>query len=259
MVLIVVWAVSAQVLQSVPQGPVARNDRSNTFDQGIQLASHRTVSPSGAEPAYPPNHMLDSQVEDKGAAPNAGFETAGGPVGSRPANSDLEGAASTVLTVPNGDFATGTFQDWTTAGGPTIDSDATHGSFARLGTSTSEITSSALAIPSNAQTLTYDVGYLRVSGQSWVDVFVLTGPTFGTSTKVKEDNCNNCNYWSRSYVDLSPYQGRADQDQVQGQGLALHPCRHRWRHGRDPVPRPRPHGCEERPSPDRRRRLGRAH
>jgi RHS repeat-associated protein len=210
LVLFVAWVVSAQVIQTLPESETvgAPSGGRPSFDDDVRLASHRTVTPSGAEAAYPLNPMLDSQFDDKGSVPNADFEATGGTVGSPPSNSDLEAAATITLTVPNGDFETGTFQDWTTAGSPTIDSDGTHGSFALLDTSTAEITSDELELPSDVQTLAYDVGYLRVSGQSWVDVYVLSGSGFTTSTKVKEDKCNNCNYWSRSYVDLSSYAGQ---------------------------------------------------
>jgi hypothetical protein len=100
--------------------------------------------------------------------------------------------------VPNGDFETGTFANWTLTGSPTIQSDQTHGYWARMGSNGQEITSSALAIPTSAQSMLADV-YFQ-GNNSWWEVYALTGPTFGTSTQLVSEYCPNCG-WQLRYVD----------------------------------------------------------
>ena len=79
-------------------------------------------TPSGVEPAYPLNHTLDGDPTVLGQPQNADFEAAPQNFGSPPTNADLEGAATDVVTVPNGNFETGTFANWTLTGSPTIGS-----------------------------------------------------------------------------------------------------------------------------------------
>jgi len=180
-----------------------------TMGDAARLVSHEAPAPSGADPLYPLNHTLDGEQTSLGAPPNAGFEQPGGPVGSPPANHDLQTAPADVVTVPNGDFETGTFAQWTVAGSPTIGSDQTHGYWARLNGSGQAITSEAIEIPSSAQALVYDVGYLTTNNYSWVKVYVLSGPDFGTSTLVKDDKCFACGTWSTTTIDVSTYLGQS--------------------------------------------------
>jgi RHS repeat-associated protein len=173
-----------------------------------RLVSHNDPIPSGADPLYPVNHTVDGKTESLGAPPNSGFEQAGGPVGTPPTNYDLQTAPVDSVTVPNGDFETGTFANWTLTGSPTIFSDQTRGYWARL-TSGHAITSSAIAVPQSAQALTYQVGYVNPTNYSWVKVYVLSGPDFGTSTLIKDDYCFSCGgAWSTSTVDVGAYRGQ---------------------------------------------------
>jgi RHS repeat-associated protein len=161
-------------------------------------------TPSGVEPAYPLNHTLDGDPTVIGQPQNADFETEPGVVGSPPPNFDLENAPVDVLTVPNGDFESGSFSDWTVTGSPTIQSDGTHGYWARMGSNGQTITTAALEIPQSAQTIITDVYFQGQS--SWVEIFALSGPSFGTSTQLMWDYCSNCGWQSRS-VDVSAYRG----------------------------------------------------
>ena len=161
--------------------------------------------PSGTEPPYPLDHTLDGDPTILGQPQNADFESAPEGVGSPPTNADIETAPADVVTVPNGDFETGSFANWTLTGSPTIQSDAPHGYWARMGSNSQEITSSAVAIPASAQSLLADIYF---QGQnSWVEVYALSGPTFGTSTQLMYEYCSNCG-WKLRYVDLSAYRGQ---------------------------------------------------
>jgi hypothetical protein len=203
--LAVALAFLATVLQAVPP-----SERSRVLLDGsiTRLVSHNDPIPSDADPLYPLNHTIDGKTESVGTPPaNSGFEQAGGPVGTPPVNYDLQTAPIDSVTVPNGNFETGTFANWTLTGSPTISSDQTRGYWARLDGGHA-ITSSAIAVPSTAQALTYQVGYLTTNNYSWVRVYVLSGPTFGTSTLVRDDSCFACGSWSATTVDLAAYRGQ---------------------------------------------------
>jgi RHS repeat-associated protein len=62
-----------------------------------------------------------------------------------------------------------------------------------------------VTVPSSAQALVYDIGYVNASNYSWIKVYVLTGPTYSTATQIKSDSCNSCGFWSTSYVDITAY------------------------------------------------------
>lgn len=99
----------------------------------LRTAVLANPTPSGAKPAYPLNHVLDANPQPVGTPPaNYNFETAGYYVGTPPTNADLSAAITTTGTPPtNHDFATGNLTGWTASGTVTIQSDATHGSYAQ--------------------------------------------------------------------------------------------------------------------------------
>ena len=202
--LAVAFALITAFLQAVPPSHLL-----TPLDQSAAtLVSHNDPIPSEADPLYPLNHTIDGKTESVGTPPvNAGFEQAGGPVGAPPTNYDLQTAPTDSVIVPNGDFESGTFANWTLTGSPTISSDQTRGYWASLG-SGHAITSSAIAVPSSAQALTYQVGYLTTNNYSWVRVYVLSGPDFATSTLVKDDYCFACGSWSTATIDLGAYRGQ---------------------------------------------------
>jgi RHS repeat-associated protein len=202
--LTVAFAVVTAFLQAVPPSHQPRIP----LDQSTaRLVSHNDPIPSDADPLYPLNHTIDGKTESLGSPANSGFEQAGGPVGAPPTNYDLQTAPIDSVTVPNGNFETGTFANWTLAGSPTIRSDQTRGYWASLGGGHA-ITSSAIAVPSSAQAITYQVGYLTTNNYSWVKVYVLSGPTFGTSTLVKDDSCFACGTWATTTIDLGTFRGQ---------------------------------------------------
>jgi RHS repeat-associated protein len=167
-------------------------------------------SPSGADPAYPLNHTFDADIQPVGTPPaNADFESASYPVGDPPGNHDLEDPAQDAGTPPtNHDFETGDFTGWTTSGTTSIQSDGQHGYYAKL-QSSGTIISSAFTVDSSAQSFAFDVGYLSTSGYSWVKVYALTGPTYGTSTLLADLYCNSCGYWLRHAINASQYLGQS--------------------------------------------------
>lgn len=202
--LAVALAFLVNVVQAVPP-----SERSRVLLDGstTRLVSHNDPIPSDADPLYPLNHTIDGKIESLGSPANSGFEQAGGPVGTPPTNYDLQTAPIDSVTVPNGNFETGTFANWTLTGSPTISSDQTRGYWARLDGGHA-ITSSAIAVPSTAQALSYQVGYLTTNNYSWVRVYVLSGPNFGTSTLVKDDYCFACGTWSTNTADIGAYRGQ---------------------------------------------------
>jgi len=197
----------AVIAASLRAAPPSQRSRLLLDASTARLVSHNDPTPSGADPLYPLNHTVDGKTESLGSSANSGFEQAGGQVGTPPTNHDLETSPIDSVTVPNGDFETGTFASWTLTGSPTIQSDPTRGYWARL-TSGHAITSSAIAVPQSAQALVYQVGYLTTNNYSWVKVYVLSGPDFGTSTLVKDDSCFACGTWSTTTVDLGAYRGQ---------------------------------------------------
>jgi RHS repeat-associated protein len=202
--LTVAFIVFAALLQATPSQRVPIR----LEESAAQLVSHNDPTPSGADPIYPLNHTIDGKTESVGTPPaNSGFEQAGGPVGTPPPNYDLQTAPIDSVTVPNGGFETGTFANWTLTGSPTIQSDQTRGYWGSLG-SGHAITSSAIAVPSSAQALTYQVGHLTTNNYSWVKVYVLNGTNFGTSTLVRDDYCFACGNWSNTTLDLAAYRGQ---------------------------------------------------
>jgi RHS repeat-associated protein len=202
--LAVAFAVTMALLQAVPssQRPRIPLDQSTA-----RPVSHNDPIPSQADPLYPLNHTIDGKTESLGSPANSGFEQAGGPVGAPPTNYDLQTTPIDSVTVPNGNFETGTFANWTLTGSPTISSDQTRGYWARLA-SGHAITSSAIAVPQSAQALVYQAGYLTTNNYSWVKIYVLSGPTFGTSTLVRDDSCFACGMWSTNTLDLGAYRGQ---------------------------------------------------
>ena len=196
-------ALTAQLLHAVVERP--RDAQLPEREPAVDLVDNPIPDPSGADPLYPPNHTFDGKTTALGQVTNHDFETAAGSVGTPATNHDLETAPSTVATFTNGDFETGTFTGWTVAGSPTIASDANQGYYARMSGSTHKITSSAVTVPSTAQALVYDIGYLNTTNYSWIKVYVLTGASYGTATLLRDDSCNSCGYWSTSYVDITAY------------------------------------------------------
>lgn len=173
---------------------------------GILFDPPAPPAPSDAEPPYPLNHTLDGETTALGSVQNADFETEPGGVGSPPANADLEAAPVDVAVPTNGDFETGDFTGWTLNGSPTIQSDATHGYWARMGSNGQFLTSSALTIPQTAQLLVLDV-YFQ-SSSSWIEVYVLSGPTYETSTLMASSRCANCG-WLPMHVDMSSFRDQS--------------------------------------------------
>ncbi|HSL68359.1 MAG TPA: hypothetical protein VK977_09425 [Actinomycetota bacterium] len=115
------------IATSLEPAPPSQRPRVVLDESAIRLVSHNDPIPSGADPLYPLNHTVDGKTESLGAPPNSGFEQAGGPVGTPPTNYDLQTAPIDSVTVPIGDFETGTFANWSLTGSPTISSDQTRG------------------------------------------------------------------------------------------------------------------------------------
>jgi RHS repeat-associated protein len=168
-------------------------------------------TPSGAEAAYPLNHVLDGESTTTGTPPaNFDFEAASTSTGTPPANANLSAAASDAGTPPaNHTFeSTPDFTGWTVSGTVSIQTDVPHGRYAKLGASGS-ITSSAFTVDSAAQAFVFDVGYLTTAGYAWVKVYALTGMDYSTSTLLADLSCSACNAWDVASVNAVPYRGQS--------------------------------------------------
>jgi hypothetical protein len=164
---------------------------------------------SGALAAYPLNHTLDTTVTAVGTPPqNSDFEAQGQNVGTPPPNSDFAAAATTAGTPPqNADFESGDLSGWTTSGTVTIASDHSH--YARLASSGGTLTSAAFTVDPSSQALSVDVGYLTTTNYSWVTIYALSGPTYGTSTALGDFSCYQCGTWTTITLDPTPYLGQS--------------------------------------------------
>jgi RHS repeat-associated protein len=197
-------ALYASLLHPAPPGSGAVVD----LDSKATPISASELTPSGAHPLYPENHTLDGADNVVGGPVNADFEEPSQEVGTPPANYDLQADPALQVAVPNGDFETGNFTDWTVEGAPTIRSDETRGYWARLGASGDRVISKALSLPADANALTYEVGHLNLSGHSILDVYVMSGEDFSTVTRIHRDDCSGCGTWATTRLDISAYAGQ---------------------------------------------------
>jgi RHS repeat-associated protein len=152
-------------------------------------------TPSGAKPLYPANFNFDAAGQ--------------GEVGVPPSNHDFEIDARQVGTPPtNYDFETGDLTGWTTSGTVSVESGGPSGYYAKLG-SGGNIISSPFTIPNEAQSLRLDVGMLG-SGTNWYYVYILSGPDYGTQTRVKYEYCSSCQgEWKTVEVDPADWRGES--------------------------------------------------
>lgn len=167
-------------------------------------------APSGAEAAYPLNHTFDGEIATVGTPPtNHNFETPAYQVGTPPPNADVNTPAYDAGTPTNHTFATGDFTGWTTTGSPTINTDPTYGPYAYL-PSTATITSSAFTVGNDAQRLIVNLWVPGTGSLHAVDVNILTGPTYGTSTQLERYICSSCNtFWTLRSYDATAYRGQS--------------------------------------------------
>jgi RHS repeat-associated protein len=190
------------------------------IDGEIRLAS--APAPSGADRSYPANHTFDGTNQTALEVPNGDFEAPSEGLGG-PTNFDLEQTA--ISDGPtNGDFESGTFQNWTVVGTPSLENDATHGYWTKFTSSSQNLTSEEISVSTTAQAVVYDIGYLNPTHYSGLYVYVLSGPDFATSTVIKTDYCYKCaSAWKTSSVDVSAYRGQTVklQFKVQGQPVGL--------------------------------------
>jgi len=172
------------------------------------------ASGSGALPAYPLNHTLDTAVSTVGTPPaNSDFESASQSVGTPPQNSDFAAAPTTAGTPPaNHDFESGDLSGWTTSGTVTIASDHSH--YARLASAGGTLTSAPFTVDSSAQVFGIDVGYLSSSGYAWVTVNALTGPSYSTSTALGDELCNQCGTWATVALPAAAFAGQTIELQL---------------------------------------------
>jgi hypothetical protein len=169
-------------------------------------------SPSGAYPPYPLNHTFDAETVDLPGAPaNHDFEIPATDIGTPPTNHDLETSPTGVGTPPtNYDFASGDFTGWTTGGAPTIQTDATQGSYAQLSTTNAAVTTAAFTVDASAQAFTLRVNFVGSNG-GILNLSVLTGPTYTNSTSLGSLSCSGteCGGWHLWGIDAAAYLGQS--------------------------------------------------
>jgi RHS repeat-associated protein len=155
---------------------------------------------SGAYPPYPLNHTLDAypQILQDGPT-NWDFETAATVVGTPPTDYAFETARSDLDQPTNYDFATGDFTGWTTNGSVTIGaSGGPDGYFAQIpNTAGAFITTAAFTVSTAADAFVFDAGHANTI----VDIYVLSGASYGTATKLDSLFCNaSCSWMEASYA-----------------------------------------------------------
>lgn len=173
----------------------------------IAARVNTSPSPSGADLAYPLNHTFDADGQLTGTPPaNYDFEATTTTVGTPPTNHNFTTAGGDVgAPPPNHNFASNDFSGWTTAGSPTIQSDATHGSYAQLG-SGAGVTTSAFAVDPTAHIFTLDAGFLA-TGTSYLRVYAMTGTDYSTQTQIASLSGSG-NIWRTESLNAIPYRGQ---------------------------------------------------
>ena len=214
-------ALTAQLLHAVVERP--RDAQLPEREPAIQLADNPIPSPSGADSTYPLNPMIDGDVKAVGnPIPNADLQQPSFNTGTPATNADLETAPVSVVTVPNGAFGTGDFSNWTQAGsGITIQSDASHTNWAKFTSTTGSLTTSAVTIPATAQELVYDINYISTTGYSGLEIYVLTGVDYSTSTLLKTDKEYRNGTWSTSFINVVAYRSTSVKFKFQAKNVPV--------------------------------------
>ncbi|MEZ4869236.1 MAG: polymorphic toxin-type HINT domain-containing protein [Caldilineaceae bacterium] len=175
----------------------------------VRMAAQVNPTPSGAKPAYPPNHILDTDEHAVGVPPaNYDLESAGYGIGTPPANYDFSVPGYEVGPLPNNpSFETGNFTGWSISGNVTLQSDANSGQhWARL-SGPGELISDPIVIPANVQQVVFDLNHL--GGTSSVEVHVLSGLTYAVETNIMKVVCPSCDVWGSVASNVTPYQGQS--------------------------------------------------
>jgi RHS repeat-associated protein len=214
-------ALTAQLLHAVIERP--RDEELPVREPAIQLADNPIPSPSGAHNTYPLNPMIDGDVKTVGnPIPNADLQQPSFNTGTPATNADLEIAPVGVVTVPNGAFGSGDFTDWTQGGtGITIQSDASHTNWAKFTSTTGSLTTSAFTIPDTAQELVYDINYISTTGYSGLEIYVLTGADYSTSTLLKTDKEYRNGTWSTSFINVVAYRSTSVKFKFQAKNVPV--------------------------------------
>lgn len=170
-----------------------------------QFAS--TPSLSGAYPPFPDNHSFDAANTSLGGlTTNADFESASSGAGTVPENFDFEAPAADIGTPPaNGDFELGDLSQWSISGPVSLQSDPTHGYWAKL-SSSGTLISPALSVDPAAQVVTTDLNYLS---NSMLKIYVLSGTNYATSTDFGYWYCTSCGYWTTATIDAHQFAGQS--------------------------------------------------
>ncbi|HLZ73267.1 MAG TPA: hypothetical protein VKV26_25465 [Dehalococcoidia bacterium] len=138
---------------------------------------------SGANPAYPLNHMLD---------------TVRSTVGTPPTNDDFETPAASVGTPPaNSGFSTGDFTGWTTSGTTAIGADSGN-DYASLGSSAT-ILSSAFTLDGRASSISLRAKYPSGIFAGQFSVSLLSGSGYTTSTTLATNVATTTRWQTFSY------------------------------------------------------------
>ncbi|MGI8553119.1 MAG: RHS repeat-associated core domain-containing protein, partial [Dehalococcoidia bacterium] len=187
------------VLASVPEAYAGSSGGSGKYSLASHPHLNTAPSASGAVNSYLLNHNFDINIVAAGAGPtNSGFEVAASRVGAAPTNAGTPPANST--------FATGDFTGWTTSGGPTIQTDPTHGKYAVVNW-TDAITSSPFTVDPTTQAFTVDSYYPPGYNAMWV--YILSGSGYGTVNQIAYLNSNAGGPWRTDILDVSAYKNQS--------------------------------------------------
>jgi hypothetical protein len=118
------------------------------------------------------------------------------------------------LPPANNGFETRDLTGWTTTGAVSVVAGGPSGFYAQLSNAAS-VYSAPFDLPLDAQTLTFDQGFFGPN--SCVTAYVLSGPTYATSTQVTPSHCASSG-WSTRTLNVTQWAGQSIKVRLWGAG-----------------------------------------
>jgi subtilisin family serine protease len=180
---------SAPVPTSTAPAPPSATPTSTPTVTPVPSSTPTAGPPTSTSTPGPTATPFPTPVPGDELVPNGGFETLSYLTGAPPVNHDFE---------------SGNLAGWTVSGSVTVQNNGPFGAFASMSHGNT-ITSSPFDVPPNAQTLSVDAVYLGSTG--CLTIYVLSGPTYATSTKMNS-NCGSTG-WFRRTINVTQWSGQS--------------------------------------------------